>query len=78
MSLREKFIKILNEYESVYAKVWSTQEFRHPLLDYFNSDLKQEVYSVVAKRNSALLVDSSTGVGMTEWIGRNMEKLSIS
>lgn len=65
MSLREKFIKILNEYESVYAKVWSTQEFRNPLLDFFNTDLKQEVYSVVAKMNSALLVDSSTGVGRT-------------
>lgn len=71
MSLREKFIKILKEYESVYAKVWSTQEFRNPLLDFFNTDLKQEVYSVVTKRNEALLVDSSTGVGRitgTPWI----------
>lgn len=65
MSLREKFIKILNEYETVYTKVWKNQEFRDPLLDFFNSELKHEVYSVVAKKNSDLLIDSSTGVGRT-------------
>ncbi len=71
MALREKIIKVLNEYNDVFKKVWSTQEFRDPLLDYFNADVKLEVQNLVQKYNSELLVDSSTGVGrttVTPWI----------
>lgn len=71
MSLKEKFTKILTEYDNVFRRVWEKQEFRDPLLDFFNTDVKQEVYNIVSKKSPELVVDSSTGVGrttITPWI----------
>lgn len=65
MALRDKLIRILNEYGDIYDKVWRAQEFRDPLLDYFNADVKQAVQEIVQKYDSELLIDSSTGVGRT-------------
>ena len=49
MALRDKLIRILNEYGDIYDKVWRAQEFRDPLLDYFNADVKQAVQEIVQK-----------------------------
>lgn len=71
MNLRDQFIRVLNEYDEMYKKVWDTQVFRDPLIDFFNSSLKENVQSVVGKFASSLLVDTSTGVGRvtgTPWI----------
>lgn len=71
MNLRDQFIRVLNEYDEMYKKVWTTQVFRDPLIDFFNSSLKEDIQSVVGKFDSSLLVDTSTGVGRvtgTPWI----------
>lgn len=71
MSLKEDFEKILTEYDKVFRKVWEKQEFKDPLFDFFNTELKQEVYSIVSQKRAELVVDSSTGVGrttITPWI----------
>jgi energy-coupling factor transporter ATP-binding protein EcfA2 len=65
MGLRDKLYRILNEYKEVYDEIWKTNIFTNPLLNYFNSDFKNEVIQIVGHKNNSLLVDSSTGVGKT-------------
>lgn len=71
MTIKTSIEKVLNEYNSAYTKMWAEQNFTHPLLNYFNGELKSNIASIVHKYDSRLLVDSSTGMGRvtgTPWI----------
>lgn len=79
MGLQEGFNKILREYKEVYEEIWKKGIFTNPLLDYFNNNLKEAVSTEVKKRNTQLLVDSSTGAGRTTktpWIAIMDERIT--
>ncbi len=43
MSLQDKFRKLINEYQDVYATVYRTQNFKHPFGTFIRNDIVNDI-----------------------------------
>ena len=63
MSLKEKFIKLINEYSDVYNEVNRTQNYRHHFGSFIRNDIPNEIRVKSGFDQSKYIVKGSNGAG---------------
>ena len=65
MGLREKLLRFMAEYRSVYEHVWSTGIFSHEFGDFVRRDVAKEIAGIATAKNAVYSAKGS--VGQTKW-----------
>lgn len=65
MGLRDKFIRFMSEYRTVFDHVWSSGVFTHEFGDFVRRDVAKEIGSVATSKNA--VYSSKGSVGQTKW-----------
>lgn len=65
MSLREKFLRLISEYRTVFEKVWSTGVFKDDFGSFVRHDIADEIGEIASQYNSVYI--SKGSVGQTKW-----------
>ena len=65
MGLRDKFIRFMSEYRTVFDHVWSSGIFTHEFGDFVRRDVAKEIGALAASKN--MVYSSKGSVGQTKW-----------
>ena len=65
MGLRDKFMRFMSEYRTVFDQVWSSGVFTHEFGDFVRRDVAKEIGALAVSKN--MVYSAKGSVGQTKW-----------